>query len=398
MLTLNLGQAQSSEEPVHLGQVHDKPTLGSRDFVRTTEQEQSSLPQGPNSGHAQGDEWRFVMKRDLTEPKRMTPEEAAKQDPRGAFIAKKIYHKNEPRDLLVDETHPEINHARPPADFDDVAKLGPISDSTRHQLAKELTEMQASKNHIIRPGEGFEVDEDLVDRPHSFTLAPLPSRRLRRSSYGSADHGPAKNPQTPESYIETDDTPIETTGPIEVEISTTAPTRSLNITVTPSHNATSTHNATTAPPSSSPTSNPLAKRQRGFLPNELPAMWEDHMHGVFDVQDVTFGEGKMIPRPHKRSAIPTLSTIPTIPSIPTTPTPTLIPRSEPDDESLTQKEYDDLKKGKGAKRKKGGKGKRELPEETKRLLQGDVYKTAKWWNDFWKEFWHLSLRGWVRGV
>lgn len=351
------------------------------------------------------------MKRDLTEPKRMTPEEAAKQDPRGAFIAKKIYHKNEPRDLLVDETDPGINHARPPADFDDVAKLGPISDSTRHQLAKELTEMQASKNHIIRPGEGFEVDEDLVDRPHSFTLSPLPSRRLRRSSYGSADRGPAKNPQTPESYIETDDTPIETTGPIEFDISTTAPNRSLNITVTPSHNATSTHNATTSPPSSSPTSNPLAKRQRGFLPNELPTMWEDHMHGPFDVQDATFGEGKIIPRPHKRSAIPTLSTIPTIstittipsipttpspPTLPTTPTPALIPRSEPDDESLTQKEYDDLKKGKGAK--KGGKGKRELPEETKRLLQGDVYKTAKWWNDFWKEFWHLSLRGWVRGV
>jgi len=390
MLTLNLGQAQSSEEPVHPGQVHDKPTLGSRDNVRTTEQEQPSLPQGPNSGHAQGDEWRFVMKRDLTEPKRKTPEEAAKQDPRGAFIAEHIYHKNEPRDLLVDETDPRINYARPPADFDDVAKLGPISDSTRHQLAEELSETRASKEHIIRRGEGFEVDEHLVDRPHSVTLSPLPSRRLRTSSYGGADRGPAKNPQTPESYIETDDKPIETTGPIEFEISITAPTRSLNITVT-----------------SSPTSNPLAKRQRGFLPNELPTMWEDHMHGPFDVQDVTFGEGKMIPRPHNRSAIPTLSTIPTIPSILTTPSPptlsttpipALIPRSEPDDESLTQKEYDDLKNGKGAKGKKGGKGKRELPEETKRLLQGDVSKTAKWWNDFWKTFWHLTMRGWVAGV
>jgi len=338
------------------------------------------------------------MKRDLTEPKRKTPEEAAKHDPRGAFIAEHIYHKNEPRDLLVDETDAGINYARPPADFDDVAKLGPISDSTRHQLAKELSETRASKEHIIRRGEGFEVDEHLVDRPHSFTPSPLPSRRLRTSSYGGADRGPAKNPQTPESYIETDDPPVETTGPIEFEISTTAPTRSLNITVTLSHNATSTHNATTAPRSSSPISNPLAKRQRNFLPNELPTMWEDHMHGPFDVQDVTFGEGKMIPRPHKRSAIPTLSTITTLSTLPTTLTPALIPRSEPDDESLTQKEYDDLKTGKGAKGKKGGKGKRELPEETKRLLQGDVSKTAKWWNDFWKTFWHLTMRGWVAGV
>lgn len=120
------------------------------------------------------------------------------------------------------------------------------------------------------------------------------------------------------------------------------------------------------------------------------------MHGPFDVKDVVFGEGKMIPR----SLIPS----PALSAVPISPPNTvygLVARDEPDDESVTQKEYEELKKGKGKARKgKGGKKEKreetkeagqEVPEETKRLMQGDVHKTAKGWTDFWHNFWKLCF-------
>jgi len=440
-------------EPIHPGQIHDKPTLETRDNVRTTESQ--FPPQGPNSGHAQGDPWRTantldkrfgepvpgaaapagepvgdewnqyvdsvlprcrsegictVMKRDLTEPKRMTPEAAAKQDPRGAAIAKQMYHPNEPRDLNSngkdaggDDSTPDlsgVDYVASAADYKlkaDAAKYGSINDGFEHESTKELDKKPVSVEDLILLRKWPPAD---VSKP-----SPLPSRRLRRSSYGSTDHESVATPlksQPTEPSFQVD------IPPIEIEITTARFPKPDNSTVTasqnsypppssftfpgPATNSTNSTLTTLTTPLTHPTSHPilpLTKRQSKFLPNAKPPMWEDHMHGPFDVEDVTFGEGGMVPRPHKRSAIPAASG-----------DSKLIPRddgsSDPDDEFIGEEEWkDDVKalegKGKGKRElpestwrlisgdvEKGDVEKRAVPEETRRLMSGDVHKLAEW--------------------
>lgn len=97
-------------------------------------------------------------------------------------------------------------------------------------------------------------------------------------------------------------------------------------------------------------------------------MWEDLMHGPFDVEDVVFGKGKMLPPLRKRSAFSVLPSTPstlstlatpstTLPSTLPSPLPiatTLLPRDETDDETLSQKDYDDLSAEAEHQEPKGG--------------------------------------------